>query len=651
MIKIINKIINTEINNELENINIFLSDKTSLPEYIENTMENYRCLPAVKDEHNQIAMTYDQVLDNIKLIASSMQVSGIQKGDFVTFLSENNGNHFIFNQGIMKAGAVSVLRGAETEKSELQYILEHSESKAVILSDYKLLTKFHDDFRDSSYIKFIVIIFDKSENCKHNLNIPVYSFEEFINLGKNHDFVNPNLTVDDNAEMLYTSGTTGFPKGVLLSHRNLLSQFPTISNGLGIKCGEKSLQILPIWHSYESTTQALFFATGCYLHFTTLTNLKKDLKKYDIDLFMSVPRIWEALRLGIYQKFKQKSKLSYYLFDFAIKISIKYKIHKMYSEQRITNKQTSYKKLSKLYHTIARSLIKPMHVYFTNTIYKSLKNAVGLNFRASFSGGGSLSLRDELFYDAIGVNIRTGYGLTETSPDLTLRHANDKNYLSSVGKPIQGTEIKIVDPSTHTELGIFQQGLVFVRGPQVMKGYYKDIEATKKVIDAEGWFNTGDLGWLTSDNHLVLVGRLKETIVLSNGENVEPVPIEEACLGSEFIEQIVLVGQDKNSIGALVVPTQEALQKCGLVLNELKKGTNLSIKNPDLRELIKSEIDSYIKNKPNLKPFEKIKKIEILKESFNQENKLLSKTGKTKRNNIFNEYQEIIAKMFSDREY
>lgn len=648
MIKIINKIVNTEISNELESINIFLADKTSLPEYIESKLENYRGFPAIKDEHNHIEMTYDEVLDYIKWIASAMQVAGIQKGDFVTFLSENNGKHFIFNQGLMKAGAASVLRGTETEEEELKYILEHSESKAVILSNYKLLNKFQDYFNNSNFMKFIVVIFDKGEK-PNDMRMPVYSFDEFINMGKNHDFVNPNLTIYDNAEMLYTSGTTGFPKGVLLTHRNLLSQFPAISNGLGIVQGEKSLQILPIWHSYESTTQALFFATGFYLHFTTLPNLKNDLKKYDIDIFMSVPRIWEALRLGIYQKLKQRSKFGYYLFDFAVKNSIKYKIHKMYSEQRITNKQTNYKKLSKLYHTLARAVIKLLHVYFTKTIYKDIKNTVGLNFRASFSGGGSLSLKDELFYDAIGVNIRTGYGLTETSPDVTLRHANDKNYLCSVGKPIIGTEIKIVNPETFEELGIFQQGLVFVRGPQVMKGYYKDEEATKKVIDSEGWFNTGDLGWLTSDNHLVLVGRLKETIILSNGENVEPVPIEEACLESQFIEQIVLVGQDKNSIGALVIPTKEALEKCGLALNDLRKGTTLAIKNPNLQQLIKKEIDSYIKNKPNLKSFEKIKKFEILKDSFNQENGLLSQTGKTKRNNVFNQYNDIISKMFLDK--
>ncbi|HPT41846.1 MAG TPA: AMP-binding protein, partial [Candidatus Gastranaerophilaceae bacterium] len=188
-----------------------------------------------------------------------------------------------------------------------------------------------------------------------------------------------------------------------------------------------------------------------------------------------------------------------------------------------------------------------------------------------------------------------------------------------------------------------------VRGPQVMKGYYKDEEATRKVIDEEGWFNTGDLGWMTSDNHLVLLGRMKETIVLSSGENVEPLPIEEACLQSSYIEQIVLVGQDKSSVGALVVPTKEALEKCGIAVNELNKGANLSIKNPDLKELIKKEINNYIKLKPNLANFEKIKTFEIIKEAFNQENGLLSQTGKTKRNMIFDKYNDIISKMFTEK--
>ena len=258
-------------------------------------------------------------------------------------------------------------------------------------------------------------------------------------------------------------------------------------------------------------------------------------------------------------------------------------------------------------------------------------------------------MKDELFYDAIGVNLRVGYGLTETSPVLTLRGVNDKNYLGSAGKPILATDMKIVDPKTFEPLGIFYKGLVLVKGPQVMVGYYKDEEATKKVMLEDGWFNTGDLGWLTGDNNLVLVGRMKETIVLSNGENVEPVPIEEACLGSPYIDQIVLVGQDENSIGALVVPSQEALEKCEIAAKNIKSGKNLTINNPNLRDLIKHELNKYIKNKPNLKSFEAIKHFEVLKDAFTVDNGMMNNTAKIKRNNVFDTYKDIISKMFTDK--
>ena len=182
-----------------------------------------------------------------------------------------------------------------------------------------------------------------------------------------------------------------------------------------------------------------------------------------------------------------------------------------------------------------------------------------------------------------------------------------------------------------------------------MNGYYKNEEATRAVLREDGWFNTGDLGWLTNDNNLVIVGRLKETIVLSSGENVEPVPIEDACLESPYIAQIVLVGQDEQNLGALVVPSEEALEKCGMLARDFNKGKNLAIKNPTLRALIKHEINTYIKNKPNLKAFEKIKQFEVIKDSFRTDNGMLSHTLKMKRNQIFDKYKEIISKMFNEK--
>ena len=627
----------------------FFVGKTSLNDYFQEKISQYKDMPAITDEYNNVEMTYEQVDSEMTNLASALQSFGVKKGDFVGIFTENNGRWCICQQAVLRCGAVATLRGSNAPSEELNYIMGHSEAKGIIVRDFSLFKKLIPYFADLK-LNFVIIMFKKDKDVIEGIDIPVYSFEEAIEIGKNNSFNKPEQSIDDPCAMLYTSGTTGNPKGVLLTHKNILSQFPSMAVAFASKPGEKTLQILPVWHSYEQLGQMSYFVAGCHLHFTTLAGLKNDLAKYNVDAMMSVPRIWEAIRLNIFQKLKRKSHLKYRLFDNAVKLSIMYKIHKMYSERRIVNKRTKYKLLSNWYHRFIRTFLKPIHILASKTLYASVKRKAGINFRMAMSGGGSLSMKDQLFYDAIGVNLREGYGLTETSPILTMRYANDMNFLGSCGKPFMATELKIVDIETKQELGIFKKGVLYARGYQVMNGYYKDENATKAVLDDDGWFNTGDIGWLTGDNNLVLVGRMKETIVLSNGENIEPIPIEEACLESPYIEQIVLVGQDESSLGALVVPSEAALEKCGLLAQDLKSGKTLSIKDQTLRDLIKKEISTYIKNKKNLQPFENIKQFEVLKENFNTANGLMSQTSKIKRNRIFERYQQIISNMFDKKQ-
>ena len=626
----------------------FLADKTSLNNYFKQKSLEYSNLNAITDTYNGVFFTYKEVEENISNLCAMIQSGGIKKGDFVSIFSENNGLWVIMEQAAMRCGAVCTLRGSNAPAEELDYILRHSESKALIVENTKTLEKLLP-YLSKHKLNFIIVMFKNDGFDIPNLQCPVYYFEDAINLGKNSSFKDVEQNIDEACLMLYTSGTTGEPKGVLITHKNILCQMPSIAKGFMSKPGENTLQILPVWHAYEHIAQLFYFLSGCHLHFTTLSGLKNDLVRYNIDTLMSVPRIWEAMRLGIFQKLKQKSVIAYKFFDFAVKLSINYKIHKMYSERRITNKKGKYHYWTNVYHKIVRSFLKPLHILFTNTLYKKIKQAAGINFRASISGGGALSMKDQLFYDAIGVNLREGYGLTETSPVLTLRNVGEPNYLGCCGKPLMGTEIKILDTETNQELGIFQKGTVYARGYQISKGYYKDENATKTVFDEDGWFNTGDIGWLTADNNLVLVGRAKETIVLSNGENVEPLPIEEACLESPYIYQIMLVGQDKTSIGALIVPSEEALKKCGILANEIKSGTNLTISNPTLRELIKKEISTYINHKKNLKPFEKIKDFEVLNDNFTMANGMMSQTAKMKRNVISEKYEKPISNMYDKK--
>ncbi len=624
---------------------IFEPKFSSIFDAIETSSKKYKDLGAIYDKYNSVYHTHGEVLDEIYNFSQGMQSLGIQKGDKVCLITENHGRWLIANQSILRLGAVSTLRGSNAPLDELDYIIPFSDAKAVIVRDIKTFENLKPTFAKVN-LNFICVLFTDKELNKEGVNCPVYTYEEIKELGKNHEFKKPEITPADEAMMLFTSGTTGVPKGVLLSHCNILHQIEACAKDFYVKAGDKALQVLPVWHAYEQVVQTYYFSKGSYLHFTTLAGLKNDLAEYDIDIMASVPRIWEAVKSGVYQKLKQKSKLLYTIFDFAIKNSIAYKTHKMYGERRITNKLT-YNTLSTIRHRIIRSFLKPLHILFSKTLYKKLKNMAGLNFRSTISGGGALSMADELFYDAIGVDLRVGYGLTETAPVLTLRSTRMKNYLGAAGMPVDYTEVKIVDPKTGEELPRFIKGLVKVRGPQIMMGYYKDEAATRAVIDEEGWFNTGDLGWLTFENNLVLVGRLKETIVLSSGENVEPVPIEEACLMSPYIEQIVLVGQDESGIGALIVPSKEALEKCGINMRDLKSHKDdLSIEDAGLLDLFKKEINKYITNKPNLRAFEKIKQMAFVKEPFSPENGLMSASAKIKRNKVFEKYQEVIKKMY-----
>ncbi|MCQ2753935.1 MAG: AMP-binding protein [bacterium] len=633
-----------EMANQYENV--CYDGLNSIPAVLESCMDKYTDMMAITDTYNGISMTYSELKEKMNFIASGLQSLGIKKGDKVGLFAESHGLWLPTSLAILKCGAIDVIRGSNAPIDELQYITMHADCKGVIIRDmkiYKALKPFFEKYR----LDFIVITYPKGHIDTTDVKSPIYTLSEIEDMGRKHVFEPVEISRDDDCSILFTSGTTGNPKGVVLSHLASIYQIEIAHSGFLSMPGENTLQILPIWHAYERIGEFYYISRGCHLHYTTLKKKKNDLAKYNINTLMSVPRIWEALRGGIYQKLRQSSPTAYKIFDFAIKVSIAYKTHKMYGERRITNK-VSYHALSTVRHRIMRTLYKPMHELFYKTLYKKIKEAAGLStIRASLSGGGALSMQDELFYDAIGIDLRTGYGLTETSPVLTLRSVQDKNFLGSAGKPVPGTDIKIVDPQTFKPLPKFTKGLVIAKGPQVMKRYYKDEKATQNAMTEDGYFITGDLGWLTNENNLVLVGRLKETIVLSSGENVEPVPIEEAILLSPYIDQIVLVGQDQNGVGALIVPSKEALEKCGITnMANVKSYKDGNFNNPELEELIKKEINSKIMNKPNLRVFEKVKQFAILKDSFTIENGLLSMTQKIKRNKVFEKYKDLISGMY-----
>ena len=260
------------------------------------------------------------------------------------------------------------------------------------------------------------------------------------------------------------------------------------------------------------------------------------------------------------------------------------------------------------------------------------------------------------FFQIVGIPLIVGYGLTETSPVTNARRF-DRNIVGASGQPIPETEVKIVDLDTRKDLAQGQKGVVYVRGSQVMQGYYNNPTATAKAIDPDGWFDTGDLGWLTPENDLVITGRAKDTIVLSNGENIEPQPIEDACVRSVYIDQMMLVGQDQKSLGALIVPNLETVEQWakengvefslpdGDVSREEIVGSSLY--SDAVMSLFKKELTREVKNRPGYRADDRITVFELILEPFSIDNGMMTQTLKMKRPVITSHYQAMINSMFS----
>lgn len=441
----------------------------------------------------------------------------------------------------------------------------------------------------------------------------------------------------------------------MLSHGNLLHQIVAIETIFQPQVGDTLLSILPSWHAYERAGEYFFLSHGCTQIYTTIRYFKKDLTEYKPVYMVGVPRLWESLYDGIQKQLKEQSPKQQKLVNFFLKQSESYIINK-----RIANNTSlehfEVSGLARANAKLEAMVLAPVHVLADRLVYRKIRTAVG-NIQAVCSGGGSLAKYLDDFYEAIGIDVFVGYGLTETSP-ITNARTPSHNVRGTAGQPLLETEIKIVDPETRQTLPPGETGLVLIRGTQVMQGYYNNPEATAKAIDSEGWFDSGDLGWVTPEKDLVLTGRAKDTIVLSNGENIEPQPIEDACVRSIYIDQIMLVGQDQRSLGALIVPNLDNLrqwareQQLELDLPEDNSSPEASqssnLKHPAVEKLYRNELNREVKNRPGYRAEDIIKTFRLILEPFSQERGTMTQTFKIKRPVVTERYQNLIDEMFAD---
>ncbi|HEY9653557.1 MAG TPA: long-chain fatty acid--CoA ligase [Coleofasciculaceae cyanobacterium] len=644
----------------------------SLPEIWPLAAQRFASIAALQDPHSVGAysaspstLTHAQLGQQIQQFAAGLQALGFQPGfdetgipPRIALFADNSPRWLIADQGIMTAGAANVVRSAQAEQEELLYILENSGSTGLVVENLKTLKKLRHRL-DTLPIELVVLLSDETPEASETFK--VVNFSMLMSTGSNHQLKPAKYNRETLASLMYTSGTTGKPKGVILTHGNFLHQVNTLGVVVQPQAGDRVLSVLPTWHVYERSVEYFLLSQGCTQTYTNIRYVKSDLKTVKPNYMVAVPRLWESIYEGVQKQFREQPVKKQRLVQNLLSLSQRY-IESKRLAQGLCLDDLNPSPIKRLSATAQAAALWPVHRLADKLVYQKVREATGGTIRQVISGGGSLAKHLEDFFEIVGVEILVGYGLTETSPVTNARRPW-RNLRYSSGQPIPGTQIKIVDSDTRQPLPPGQRGLVLIRGPQVMQGYYKNPEATAKAIDPDGWFDSGDLGWVTPENDVVLTGRAKDTIVLTNGENIEPQPIEDACLRSAYIDQIMLVGQDQRSLGALIVPNFEALQQWAtsenLRLNlpesvkvqdtdasagEFRKEIELNSK--EVKNLFRSELNREVQNRPGYRPDDRIGSFELILEPFSIENGMMTQTLKIRRPVVTEHYRDRIDAMF-----
>lgn len=535
--------------------------------------------------------TWKDLGHRVETLARGLMAMGITNGTHVCLMAENCPEWVMFDLAILSIGAVTVPIYATTEIDQAAHIVKHSDAKTMIVSTKDILEKIRSQ-KSSSEIKNW-ICFEKDESA--------LSVEEVLEKANKIDpftYYQQVCTVQssDVATIVYTSGTTGDPKGVMLSHENILSNTISSTKIIEIHHDDISLSFLPLSHMFERMAGFFcFIYFGAEIYFAEdLTKIPENLLEVRPTVFITVPRMLEKFYNRVHENIESRNSLIRKMFYHAFKTT----------------------------NPIFLSLYSKM-------FFQKIRDRLGGRIRFVVSGGAALTPSIARFFDKAGVPVLQGYGLTETSPVISFNPLED-NRIGTVGHVLDNLEVKLTDDSE-----------ILVKGPSVMMGYYKDPKATKEAFTEDGFFKTGDIGEL-HQGILTITDRKKELIVTSGGKKVAPQPIENELLHHPIIDQVCLVGEGMKTIGALIVPNQSYLMKTAHQLQLLDDYPKL-LQRQEIHKQIQSVVDQV---NQRLSSFQQIKNFKLLAEPFSQENHELTPTMKLRRKNIFQHYQKDIQALF-----
>ncbi len=611
---------------------------------------------AKDEEGNFQPVTYKQLLDTSYHFGGGLLSLGTVRGEHVGLLADNRKEWLQADMGIMAIGAVDVPRGCDATERELRFIFSTAECKTIVVENetqvLKVLDFKHDLPQLTRFISFDAIQEETKAKSKA-AGVEVLQFEEVLQLGTEYCQQNPNKideeldkgNSEDLACLIFTSGTTGEPKGVMLTHGNFLAQLEDLKVRIYLHPGERCLSVLPVWHAFERLCEYVVLCQAGGLCYSKPIGsiLLADFQKINPHMLPAVPRVFEAVYEGVNRTMRKTGGVVYALFKFFVAVAkLQSKIHRRLFRQTARFKN-DFLLLSWIVLFIPWVLLYPLKALGGVIIFKKIRAKLGNNFRGGVSGGGALPPQIDEFFWAIGVNLVEGYGLTETAPVVSVRPFSAPVF-GTIGRPLKDVQVRIVDENGNV-LPKCQKGTVQVKGPTVMKGYYKRDDLTAKVIDKDGWFDTGDIGLLTLGGELVLRGRIKDTIVLRGGENVEPLSIEMRLNNSRFIAQSMVVGQDQRFLAALIVPSEEEIvgyaQEQQIPYNTYSE----LLKTQEIKKLIDTEIQTAISAKNGFRLFEKVSRFALLEKPF-VVGETLSAKQEIMRHKISELYEKEITELF-----
>lgn len=564
--------------------------------------------------------TYGQIHDEVLCFASNLVELGLEKEERIANYCNNRPEWPVVDIGTGYIGCVHVPMYPTLSQSEMAYIVKGSQARIVVVPDSDHLGRVLNVAEECFHLRHVVCI---EEFDRNSLKVPegvrLWSWESFLQAGretlkKNHRQIEEmynNVRPDDVFSFVYTSGTTGDPKGAMLMHGNFVSQaVPLAKSVVQAQPTDYQLSFLPLSHVFERIVHYVLMSVGAAIGFSkSIATVTSDMVILKPNIVPSVPRLFEK----VFAKAVEQSAGGFRnkVFQQAIKVG------RQYREAKARGKASIF--------------LKAQHALYDKLVYSKIREKVGGNVRHFVSGGAPLR-RDvaEFFFD-VGLSILEGYGLTETCPVLAVNCAG-REKIGTVGEIPEYAEVKIAD-----------DGEIIARGTSIMLGYYGMPEATREAIDEDGWFHTGDIGELDEDGYLTITDRKKEILVLSNGKNVAPQPIELALCGDLFIAQAVVVGNNCGYVAGIIVPNFEKLEKWAQEQNLEYADRDALVKLPQVVSLYKNIVRQVCEPLSN---YEKLRKIHILNRELSQERGEITPTLKVKRRIIDSHLKDEIAAMF-----